>query len=91
MLLFGLWPENGDDFFGNIDFFLTGPARQLIRAQLRQDFLERQIDQRMVAVGGIGKDAGRCVPANFAEADFDAALGQLREDLLDGEVDANTA
>jgi hypothetical protein len=73
VLLFGLRPKNGHDLVRDLDPSLARPAWQLFRTQLGQDFLERQIDQRMVTIGGLGKDAGRCGFSNIAEADFHAA------------------
>jgi hypothetical protein len=90
-LLFGLGTEDGSDLFGNFDLLLAGAARQLVGSELGQNLLERELDQGMVTIGGLGEDARRGGFSDVAETDLDAALGQLREDLMDRNRDAETA
>jgi hypothetical protein len=87
----GVGAEDGADVVRDVDFFLAGSAGQLVGLKLAEDFLERQFDEGMVTVGCIGEDAGRRGFTDVAEADFDAALWELGEDLLDRDGDTGTA
>jgi hypothetical protein len=87
----GIGAEDWADIIGDVDFFLAGSAGELVGFKLAEDFLEREFDEGVIAVSCIGEDAGRRGFTDVAEADFDAALGELGEDLLERDGDAGAA
>jgi hypothetical protein len=72
----------GGDFFAG----LVGPAGECIGVHLGQDLGEGQVHEPGVFGGGVDEDSGGGVAAEFAEADFYGAVGQLFEDTLSGYV-----
>lgn len=82
--------EDRGDVVGNGHRLLGGASGQLIGTKLGQDLLERKVHGDLVAVGCVREHAGRGGLAEFAEGDFDRAMGELGQDFVEGHGDLDT-
>jgi len=76
-----VWHVGGDFLAG-----LVRPTGECIGVHLGQNLGEGQVDEPGVFGSGVDEDSGGGVAAEFAEADFYRAVGQLFEDTLSGDV-----
>jgi hypothetical protein len=76
--------ERADDFGRDFDVALNSAAGEQRRIYAGEDFVERQLDERAVAVVLGRKSSRRRGLAEFTKGNANGALGKLREHLLHG-------
>jgi len=73
--------EKWSDILRDLHLFL-GAALQLVRFQLRQNVVQRQIHRGLVLIRRVNEYTVRRRLAQFTEGDADRSVGELGEDLL---------
>jgi hypothetical protein len=77
--------EHRRNFVGHFHLLLPGATGQELRADLRENVLEREFDLHLILVRHIREDARRRGSAEFPKTDLDTAAGQLGKQGLNRE------